>query len=197
MAIYTYGFKAPRFRKFLNQLAEHGASRTVPAGDSASDAAAEATLSTIARSKSYWKRRIMGHISVALVSDLGDRIAGAPISYALRTARDSENFHAGAAAHILFMESDTACDFRLLAASSDEMNYPLDGAGLLGQPRLSYHFIKYGSMIRKYGSTRTFVRKYSILYLRTKVRKYNYFRTSVLPWVPSYEGTKVLSYLRR
>ena len=115
----------------------------------------------------------------------------------LRTARDSENFHAGAAAHILFMESDTACDFRLLAASSDEMNYPLDGAGLLGQPRLSYHFIKYGSMIRKYGSTRTFVRKYSILYLRTKVRKYNYFRTSVLPWVPSYEGTKVLSYLRR
>ncbi|EEH50904.1 uncharacterized protein MICPUCDRAFT_54952 [Micromonas pusilla CCMP1545] len=113
MAIDTYGFKAPRFRKFLNQLAEHGASQTVPAGDSASDAAAEATLSAIARSKSYWKRRIMGHISVALVSDLGDRIAGAPISYALRTARDSENFHAGAAAQILFMEPDTACDFRV------------------------------------------------------------------------------------
>ena len=55
----------------------------------------------------------MGHISVALVSDLGNRIAGAPISYALRTARDSENFHAGAAAQILFMEPDTACDFHV------------------------------------------------------------------------------------
>ena len=91
MAIDTYGFKAPRFRKFLNHLADHGASRTVPAGDTASDAAAEATLSAIARSKSYWKRRIMGQISVALVSDIGNRVAGAPISYALRTARDSEN----------------------------------------------------------------------------------------------------------
>ena len=91
MAIDTYGFKAPRFRKFLNQLADHGARGTVPAGDAASEAAAEATLSAIARSKSYWKRRIMGHISVALVSAIGDRIAGAPISYALRTARDSEN----------------------------------------------------------------------------------------------------------
>ena len=99
-----YGFKAPRFRKFLNQLADHGARGTVPAGDAASEAAAEATLSAIARSKSYWKRRIMGHISVALVSAIGDRIAGAPISYALRTSRDSENFHAGAAAQILFME---------------------------------------------------------------------------------------------
>ena len=92
MAIDTYGFKAPRFRKFLNHLADHGASRTVPAGDTASDAAAEATLSAIAMSKSYWKRRIMGQISVALVSDIGNRVAGAPISYALRTARDSENF---------------------------------------------------------------------------------------------------------
>ena len=55
----------------------------------------------------------MGHISVALVSAIGDRIAGAPISYALRTARDSENFHAGAAAQILFMEPDTAGDFHI------------------------------------------------------------------------------------
>ena len=116
MAIDTYGFKAPRFRKFLNQLAEHGASRTVPAGDTASEAAAEATLSASARSKSYWNRRIMGHISVALVSDIGNRIAGAPISYALRTARDSENFHAGAAAQILFMEPDTACNFHVAPA---------------------------------------------------------------------------------
>jgi len=116
MAIDTYGFKAPRFRKFLNQLADHGARGTVPAGDAASEAAAEATLSAIARSKSYWKRRIMGHISVALVSAIGDRIAGAPISYALRTARDSENFHAGAAAQILFMEPDTAGDFHIAPA---------------------------------------------------------------------------------
>ena len=116
MAIDTYGFKAPRFRKFLNQLAEHGAGRTVPAGDTASEAAAEATLSASARSKSYWNRRIMGHISVALVSDIGNRIAGAPISYALRTARDSENFHAGAAAQILFMEPDTACNFHVAPA---------------------------------------------------------------------------------
>jgi hypothetical protein len=106
----------PRFRKFLNQLADHGARGTVPAGDAASEAAAEATLSAIARSKSYWKRRIMGHISVALVSAIGDRIAGAPISYALRTARDSENFHAGAAAQILFMEPDTAGDFHIAPA---------------------------------------------------------------------------------
>ena len=116
MAIDTYGFKAPRFRKFLNQLADHGARGTVPAGDAASEAAAEATLSAIARSKSYWKRRIMGHISVALVSAIGDRIAGAPISYALRTSRDSENFHAGAAAQILFMEPDTAGDFHIAPA---------------------------------------------------------------------------------
>ena len=116
MAIDTYGFKAPRFSKFLNQLADHGARGTVPAGDAASEAATEATISAIARSKSYWKRRIMGHISVALVSDLGNRIAGAPISYALRTARDSENFHAGAAAQILFMEPDTACDFHAAPA---------------------------------------------------------------------------------
>ena len=101
----------------IKQLAEHGASRSVPAGDTASEAAAEATLSAIARSKSYWKRRIMGHISVALVSAIGDRIAGAPISYALRTARDSENFHAGAAAQILFMEPDTAGDFHIAPAS--------------------------------------------------------------------------------
>jgi hypothetical protein len=100
----------------IKQLAEHGASRSVPAGDTASEAAAEATLSAIARSKSYWKRRIMGHISVALVSEIGNRIAGAPISYALRTARDSENFHAGAAAQILFMEPDTACDFHVAPA---------------------------------------------------------------------------------
>ena len=58
----------------------------------------------------------MGHISVALVSDIGNRIAGAPISYALRTSRDSENFHAGAAAQILFMEPDTACDFHVAPA---------------------------------------------------------------------------------
>ena len=114
---YTYcTFKAPRFRKFLNQLADHGARGTVPAGDAASEAATEATLSAIARSKSYWKRRIMGHISVALVSAIGDRIAGAPISYALRTSRDSENFHAGAAAQILFMEPDTAGDFHIAPA---------------------------------------------------------------------------------
>ena len=37
----------PRFRKFLNQLADHGARGTVPAGDAASEAAAEATLSAI------------------------------------------------------------------------------------------------------------------------------------------------------
>ena len=53
---------------------------------------------------------------VALVSDLGNCIAGAPNSYALRTARDSENFHAGAAAQILFMEPDTACDFHAAPA---------------------------------------------------------------------------------
>ena len=63
-----------------------------------------------------WKRRIMGHISVALVSAIGDRIAGAPISYALRTSRDSENFHAGAAAQILFMEPDTAGEFHIAPA---------------------------------------------------------------------------------
>ena len=35
----------------------------------------------------------------------------------LRTARDSENFHAGAAAQILlFMEPDTACDFHVAPA---------------------------------------------------------------------------------
>jgi len=33
-----------------------------------------------------------GHFSVALLADLGNRIAGAPTSYALRTSRDSENF---------------------------------------------------------------------------------------------------------
>ena len=49
-------------------------------------------------------------------SAIGDRIASAPISYALRTARDSENFHAGAAAQILFMEPDTACDFHAAPA---------------------------------------------------------------------------------
>ena len=42
---------------------------------------------------------------------------GAPISYALRTSRDSENFHAGAAAQILFMEPDTAGDFHIAPAS--------------------------------------------------------------------------------
>jgi hypothetical protein len=46
-------------------------------------------------------------------SAIGDRIASAPISYALRTARDSENFHAGVAAQILFMEPDTAGDFHI------------------------------------------------------------------------------------
>eukprot|EP00982_Pelagococcus_subviridis_P000680 5752-Pelagococcus_subviridis.AAC.3 len=44
-------------------------------------------------------------------------IAGVPISYALRAARDSENFHSGAAAQILFMEPDTACDFHVAPAS--------------------------------------------------------------------------------
>ena len=51
MAIDTYGFKAPRFSKFLNHLADHAARGTVPAGDAASDAATEVTLSAIARSK--------------------------------------------------------------------------------------------------------------------------------------------------
>jgi hypothetical protein len=70
----------------------------------------------------------MGHISVALVSAIGDRIAGAPISYALRTARDSENFHA---AQILFMEPDTACDAPAPCAREAHTGFMNPVAGLL------------------------------------------------------------------